>query len=455
MKTQPVIIAGAGLSGLTIAYELQKKGIPYQLMEAAPQAGGVIKSMHVDGYELDAGPNSIGATAETIAFIEELGLNDLLMEASAASKNRFLVRNGQLHAVSPHPLKILRSDYISAAAKFRLFTERFRKARTEKGEETVSSFVNRRFGREIAAYLFEPVLSGIYAGNPDNLSVQEVLPMLPEWEQKYGSVTAGLMKNMKAMGGRRIVAFKGGNAVLSERLLSLLTGPVRYNCAITGVTKGATDYIVQYNEDGHTGMLNADRVIFTTPAYSSAAAIAALDAPLSEALNNIHYPRMGVLHLGFGEEALAKAPAGFGFLVPHAAKKHFLGAICNSAIFPSRAPEGKALFTIFTGGAMQEQLFEQLGVEQLQEQIVREFMALLGLQTAPELQRFSEWKKAIPQLNTGHAEIRRQIKAFEQRYPGIQLAGNYVSGVAVPVIIKAAKDLASHPLNVHSPFSMD
>lgn len=439
MKTQPIIIAGAGLSGLTIAYELQKKGIPYQLMESAPQAGGVIKSLHIDGYELDAGPNSIGATPDTMAFFQELGLMDQLMEATAASKNRFLIRNDQLHAVSPHPLKILRSDYVSAGAKWRLFTERFRKAGNHSEEETVSSFVNRRFGREIGEYLFDPILSGIYAGNPDQLSIQEVLPMLPKWEKEYGSVTAGLMKNMKAMGGRKIVAFKGGNTVLVERLLSLLTGPVRFNCTITGVTKGATDYIVQYNEDGHTAMLNADRVIFTTPAYSTGAAISSLDASLSASLNNIHYPHMGVLHLGFGEEALSKVPAGFGFLAPHAAKKHFLGVICNSAIFPSRAPEGKTLFTIFTGGARQEQLFEQLSVEKLQEQVIREVMSLLGLQTPPELQRFSEWKKAIPQLNIGHAEIRRQIKAFEERYPGIQLGGNYVSGVAVPAIIQAAK----------------
>jgi oxygen-dependent protoporphyrinogen oxidase len=441
MKTQPVIIAGAGLSGLTIAYELQKKGIPYLLMESASQVGGVFKSLHIDGYELDAGPNSIGATPETLAFIAELGLQDVLMEATAASKNRFLVRNNQLHAVSPHPLKILKSAYISGGAKWRLFTEKFRKAGKANEDESVSSFVTRRFGKEINEYLFEPILSGIYAGNPDNLSIKETLPMLPRWEQEYGSVTAGLMKNMKAMGGRKIVAFKGGNEVLTERLRSLVT--VRFNCTVTGITKGATDYIVQYNENGHTAMLNADKVIFTTPAYSTGAAITSLDAELSAALNNIHYPHMGVLHLGFGEEALAKVPAGFGFLVPHAAKKHFLGAICNSAIFPSRAPEGKALFTIFTGGARQEQLFTQLGKEKLQQTVISEFMSLLGLQTPPELQYFSEWPKAIPQLNVGHAKIREQIKSFEQQYPGIHLAGNYVSGVAVPAIIQAAKTFSA------------
>jgi protoporphyrinogen/coproporphyrinogen III oxidase len=443
MKTQPVIIAGAGLSGLTIAYELQKREVPYIIMEAGPEVGGVVKSMHVNGFELDAGPNSIGATPETIAFIKELGIQGEMMEATAASKNRFLVRNNTLHAVSPHPLKIMQSKYIGVGAKWRLFTERFRKAGKPVAEESVSSFVNRRFGREINEYLFEPILSGIYAGNPDDLSIQEVLPMLPRWEQEYGSVTAGLMKNMKTMGGRKIVAFKGGNVILAERLRSLLNTHVRFNCAVTGVTQGAEDFIVQYNENGHTDMMNASRVIFTTPAYSTATAIAGLDAALAGSLNKIHYPHMGVLHLGFGEEALAKVPAGFGFLVPHAAGKHFLGAICNSAVFPSRAPKGKALFTVFVGGARQEELFTKLGVEKLQEVVVREFMSVLGLETPPELQRFSEWKKAIPQLNTGHAKIREQIVAFEQAHKGIQIAGSFVSGVAVPAIIQAAKKVAA------------
>jgi len=439
MQTQPVIIAGAGIAGLSIAYELEQKGIPYEILEAAPHAGGMMKSLHIDGYELDAGPNSLAASPEMIDYIARLGLHDQVLEAAAVSKNRFLVRDNKLHAVSPHPLKILSSDYISGGAKWRLFTERFRAPRPAAGEESVTSFVSRRFGREINEYLFEPILSGIYAGNPDLMSISEVLPMLPQWEKQYGSVTKGLMKNRKAMGGRKIIAFKGGNSVLTDKLLSLLTGKVRLNCAITGITRGASDYIIQYTENGQTGMLNAARVIFTTPAYSTSVAIQGLDAPLAAQLHDIHYPRMGVLHLGFGAEAQEKAPAGFGFLVPHAARKHFLGAICNSAVFPSRVPTGKTLFTVFLGGARQEKLFEQLGQEKLQQTVIAELMELLGLTSGPEMVHFSEWKRAIPQLNVGYAEIRQQIRFFEQRYPGVKLAGNYVTGVAVPAIIQAAK----------------
>lgn len=439
---QPVIIVGAGIAGLTVAYELQKKGIPYQILEAGDKAGGVIRSLHIDGYELDAGPNSIGATPDTLSFLTEIGLKDVVMEASAASKNRFLVRNGQLHGISPNPVKIISSKYVSSGAKWRLFTESFRKADKTTQEESVSSFVTRRFGAEIMEYVFEPVLSGIYAGNPDKLSIQEVLPILPKWEKTYGSVTKGMMKSKSEMGGRKIVAFKGGNQVLPEKLVSLLNTPLKLGAKVTGVTKGATDYIVQYEEHGQTQMLNAKQVIFTTPSYATAGAITTLDVDLSATLKDLHYPHMGVLHLGFGKEAKEKIPEGFGFLVPHAEHKHFLGAICNSAVFPSRAPEGKVLFTVFVGGAQQESLFEEMGATHLQATVVKEFMELLGLTTPPELQKFSEWQKAIPQLNVGFAATREKIKTFEKQYPGIIIAGNYVTGVSIPGIIAAAKGIA-------------
>jgi oxygen-dependent protoporphyrinogen oxidase len=440
---QPVIIVGAGIAGLSIAYELQKKGIPYQILEAGDKAGGVIRSMHINGFELDAGPNSIGATQDTISFLTELGLKDVVMEASAASKNRFLVRNGQLHSISPNPMQIIKTSYISGKAKWRLFTESFRKADTSKAEESVSSFVNRRFGPEIMQYLFDPVLSGIYAGNPDKLAIQEVLPVLPRWEREYGSVTKGMMKNKGAMGGRTIIAFKGGNEVLTDRLVSLLQTPVQTGCRVTGIVRGAEGYILQYEMGGQTQMQHAARVIFTAPSYATGPAIATLDAALGTSLAGIHYPHMGVLHLGFGAEAKEKVPEGFGFLVPHAEHKHFLGAICNSAIFPGRAPEGKVLFTVFVGGARQEDLFEKMGTAQLQETVVKEFMAVLGLTTLPEMQQFSEWKKAIPQLNVGFAGIRTQMKAFEQANPGLVIAGNYATGVSIPAIITEARAIAA------------
>jgi len=440
--TNTTIIAGAGIAGLTIAYELQKRNMPYLLMEAGPEAGGVVRSLHRNGFELDAGPNSIGATPATLAFFREIGLGSELLEATAAGKNRFLVRHGRLHPVSPNPVKILSSPYLSGTAKWRLFTERFRAPQPPAAEESVTAFVRRRFNQEICDYLFDPILSGIYAGDPARLSVNEVLPFLPEWEKEYGSVTKGLFRNKGLMAGRRIVAFKGGNQVLVQRLQTLLHEPVRYHCRITGVESAAAGYTVKYDAGGQTETIPAARVLFTTPAYATAGALQGLDPVLAHQLHAIHYPRMGVLHLGFDREAVRNMPQGFGFLAPAAVQLHFLGVICNSEIFPSRAPAGQVLFTVFTGGVQQEHFFDEMNDDALQQKILEELTTLLQLQRPPLLRHFSRWDKAIPQLNTGHRQVRAAVQDFEQRFPGIHISGNYLSGVAVPAIIQHAAVLA-------------
>jgi oxygen-dependent protoporphyrinogen oxidase len=443
MSEQPVLIVGAGLAGLSIAYELQQQQVPYLLLEASNHAGGVMRSLHEDGFELDAGANTIAASPEILSFFRKLGLEANILEATAASKHRFLIRNNQLHAVSPHPFKIMASSYLSRSSKWRLFTESFRKPAPATGEETVTDFVSRRFNKEIADYVFDPVLSGIYAGNPDRMSIAEVLPALPRWEREYGSVTKGLMKNKEAMGGRKIISFKGGNQLLTNRLEALLTTPVRFNCQVTGISGSDNNYMVSAIENGVAVSFPAAKVVLATPAYSTAATIVSLDSSVAALLRAIPYPRMGVLHLGFDADALPQPLDGFGFLVPHAENMHFLGAICNSAIFPEKAPAGKILFTVFLGGARQEQLFDQMSPEALQQQVIAEITSLLHLSAPPVMQRFSTWEKAIPQLNVGHVKLRSAVEDFEKKYPGIYIRGNYLQGVAIPALLQYAAVFAA------------
>jgi protoporphyrinogen/coproporphyrinogen III oxidase len=443
MSEKPVLIIGAGVAGLSIAYELQKQQVPYLVLEASNHAGGVMQSFSEKDFELDAGANTIAASPEILAFFRELGLEAEILEATAASKHRFLVRNNQLHAVSPHPFKIMASSYLSRGSKWRLFTESFRKSAATSGEETVTDFVSRRFNKEIADYVFDPVLSGIYAGNPDRMSIAETLPALPRWEQEYGSVTKGLMKNKAAMGGRKIISFKGGNQVLTNRLQQLLTTPVHLNCKVTGINEADSGYMVSAIENGVSASFPADRIVITSPAYCTAETIISLDAATAALLRNIHYPRMGVLHLGFDAAALPQPLEGFGFLVPHAEQQHFLGAICNSAIFPEKAPAGKILFTVFMGGARQEHLFDQLDPATWQQRVVEEITSLLHLSAPPVMQRFSTWEKAIPQLNVGHAKLRSAVADFEKKYPGIYIQGNYLQGVAIPALLQHAAVFAA------------
>ncbi|MBV8250966.1 MAG: protoporphyrinogen oxidase [Chitinophaga sp.] len=442
MPQQPVLIVGAGISGLSIAYELQQRQIPYQVMEASDHAGGVLKSLHVDGFELDAGPNSLAASPEMLTYLQQLGLGDKILVASASSKNRFLVRNNALHAVSPHPFKIIGSKYLSRASKWKLFTERFRKSVPPAGEESVSSFVTRRFNQEIAEYVFDPVLSGIYAGNPDKLSIAEILPMLPRWEKEYGSITKGLMKEKGTMGSRKIISLKGGNAQLGKALLDKLQTPVKFNCAVNTIQSTASGYEVGYIENGNLSLQEFSRIILTTPAYSTANMIEPLDLSLAGLLQALEYPEMGVFHLGYDAAAIGNPVDGFGFLVPNAEKLHFLGVICNAAIFPEKAPEGKVLFTVFTGGARLQHLLKEGDHAVLRQQILSELSQLLHISAAPVMQHFAVVKNAIPQLNVGFAQVRSAVEKFEHTWPGIHIAGNYVKGVAVPALIQYASQLA-------------
>lgn len=443
MPEQPVLIVGAGISGLSIAYELQRQQVPYVIMEASGRIGGVLKSLHVDGFELDAGPNSIAASPEMLQYLEDLGLGDKILVAAAASKNRFLVRNKQLHAVSPHPFKILGSKYLSGASKWKLFSERFRKPAPVKEEESVSEFIGRRFNKEIAEYVFDPVLSGIYAGDPDRLSIAEVLPMLPKWERTYGSVTKGLMKEKGALGGRKIISLSGGNGMLAMALASRLSVPVRLNCAVSAIRSAEGQYKITYIENGQQAEISAARVILTTPAYATAAMLQGLDAPLANRLKQVEYPEMGVLHVGYNAAAVARPVDGFGFLAPNAEHLHFLGAICNGAIFPGKAPQGKLLLTVFTGGARLQHLLRDTNHAVLQQNILGELSAILGISEAPVMQHFEVWQQAIPQLNVGHARLREQVRQFEAAHAGIHIAGNYLHGVAVPALVQYAASLAA------------
>ncbi|PUZ24462.1 oxygen-dependent protoporphyrinogen oxidase [Chitinophaga costaii] len=440
-KQHPVIVVGGGLSGLSLGYALQQQGVPYRVLEASGRPGGVIKSLHVAGFELDAGPNSIAMSPALRAYFEGLGLGELLVEASAAGKHRFLVRNNKVHAISPHPFKIISSRFLSGAAKWRLFTEIFRKRGAANTEETVADFVTRRFGKEIATYVFDPVLSGIYAGNVDRLSIQEVMPMLSDWEKQYGSVIKGMMKS-KGMGGRKIVTMKGGNGLLADRLGALLGKDLQLNNKVTGVWLAEDgSYELSVSINGLVSTLKASQVVFAAPAYATAYAIETLDYSLAAALRQIEYPAMGVLHLGYDKNELPAIPDGFGFLVPSAEQKHFLGLIYNSAIFPFKAPEGKVLFTVFIGGAQQQEVLQQ-PAEMLQQQVIAEVNALLGIKVQPVMKNFQVWEKAIPQLNVGYAEVRNKVARFEAGHPGLYVAGNYVQGVSVPNIISSAEKLA-------------
>lgn len=437
----PVIIAGGGIAGLTAAWWLHKKNIPFLLLEQSGGVGGKMQSESREGFIIEKGPNTVSLTPALQQLTESLQVQDQVLEAAPVGKNRYLLRNNQLFPLSPHPLKILTTPYLSATAKWKLFTERFVKIRQEEGEESVAAFFERRFGREIASAVIDPVLSGIYAGDITRLSMKEVMPALPKWERESGSVTKGLMKQSGILGGRKTISFKQGFGALATAIYEQIGDRVLLEARVRKISKQLDGYTVMYSRNGISETIPAQKIICTLPAYAAADILEAMDPVLPGLLNGISYPEVWELQLGFEKKYIGSSLDGFGFLVARKENKSFLGCIFSSSLFPGRAPAGKALFTVFIGGARQQLLVKSGDPSAVTAKAIAELQDILHIREEKCFEYLQVWRNAIPQFNVGYERIRAAISTFEKQYPGFYFGGNYVSGVALGDVIKHAAGL--------------
>lgn len=412
MTTQFVVI-GAGIAGLTAAYDLHQAGHEVVLLEGSSRVGGVIYSKRMEGFDLDLGPNSLLMTPALQDRITALGLEPDILEAASVSKNRYLVKDRVLHALSPHPLKLLQSRYLSWAAKGRLLTERFRAANAE-GEESVGAFFSRRFGKEITEAAADPIFSGIYAGDIHRLSLDQVLPVAAHWEREYGSVTKGILKEKGALkGGRKIINFRGGLQSLTDALALPLGERLRTNAWVTEILAAGGRFRVIHPQ----GVVEADRVVYT-------ANPAGFDG-----IPPIEYASVRTLHVTVPQDAL-DLPPGFGFLVPTRENLALLGCIFTSSIFPSKAPGGQVLLTVMMGGAHRaKELRDRPGA--LETAALADLKDILSIRGDLRVLHGHTWTAAIPQKNLGYTQVLGALRAYEEAHPGFRFAGNAVSGVSV------------------------
>jgi oxygen-dependent protoporphyrinogen oxidase len=419
------VVIGAGLAGLTAAYELQKKGLDVRVLEAESKVGGVIRSVREAGFELDLGPK--------------------VLPAAPLSKNRYLVKHKTLHALSPHPLKLLRSQYLSWPAKGRILTERFRtQGRGE--DESVAAFFSRRFGKEISEGVADPIFSGIYAGDIGMLSLDQVLPMLARWEQDYGSVTKGALSQKSALKGRSIISFEGGLESLTRALAAPLEGKIHKGSRVAAITAGADRYSIRYVREGREQVLEAGNLIYTAPLYSlgklswregetsgtgaGGAAYAGDFEALRRAAAQVIFAPVRTVHVAVGAEDAGEIPEGFGFLVPSREHLSLLGCIFSSAIFPSKAPPGQVLLTVMLGGVHRGTELLRSGAA-LQAAALDDLRTILRIRGEVRVLQETTWARAIPQKNLGYEQVLEAIQAFERAHPRCRFAGNGVSGVSV------------------------
>jgi oxygen-dependent protoporphyrinogen oxidase len=447
-----VAVVGAGIAGLTAAHRLKRQGYRVVVYEASERAGGVIRTERREGYLAELGPNSIVAGSAALAeLLTQLGLDSSRVEAQREAKKRYIVRKGRLVALPLSPSQLLTTRLLSNGAKLAIFGEPMVEPGDSPMEESVATFVRRRFNQEVLDYVANPFVGGIFAGDPEQLSARHALPRLHDLEHTHGSV-------MKAMGemlragrgsggppGQRLLSFKGGLQEITDALAKELRSELRVKAPATQIRTGPKGWTVSA---AYQAAELYDAVIYAAPAHCADEMDFSFEgADRVKTLASIDHPPVAVLALGFRREDVGHKLDGFGFLVPDVERRNVLGVVFSSSVFPGRAPEGHVLLTAFVGGVRNPDL-ANADLSTLTARVLDDLRLLLGVRGEPTFRAFHLWPKAIPQYTLSHGRFREIMDDAERRNPGFALAGSYREGVAVGDVIasagQAADRIAAH-----------
>jgi protoporphyrinogen/coproporphyrinogen III oxidase len=429
-----IAVIGAGAFGLSAARYLERAGLEVTVFEAAAFAGGAAHSRRDGEWLTEYGPNTLAAGADTVALLGELGVAGVV-EASAEASKRFLVKDGKPVALPMKPPHLLKSGLFSMRAKLALLREPLVKRKTDEVEESVADFVRRRLSDEWLATAVGPFISGVYAGDPEHLSLRYALPRMYNLEQEHGGLIRGAVK-LRSLGGRKLYGAPEGMSQIMARLAAPLAD-LRLETPVQGVIRSGENWMVR------TAAEEAlfERVVLALPARAAADLLEPMDAEVADTLRVVDYPPLVVVHHGYRRVDVTHPLDGFGMLIPREESFRTLGVLFPSTMFAGRAPENHVLLTSFVGGALDRGV-ARVPIEDITATVEAEHMRLLGLRGSPVWTHAYCVRHAIPQYNMGYGSILADLQAAEQRHPGLYLRGNYVGGIALPDRLHGGKALA-------------
>ncbi|HVK16277.1 MAG TPA: protoporphyrinogen oxidase [Fimbriiglobus sp.] len=446
-----VVVVGAGLSGLAVAFRLRqaRPELELTLLEGRDRPGGTVWTEHRDGFRLETGPNGfLDNKPGAVGLCRDLGLDNRLVAASEGSRrNRFVYIHDRLHKLPSSPPGILTTPLLSVGGKLALLREPFRRRPADApADESVTAFARRRFGKEAADVFMDALVTGIYAGDPEALSVRACFPRLAQFEDETGSVLRGFLRSMKAKkrdavargekpAPTRAWSFREGLRALVEALAGRVS--VKTGVRVTRVERTGAGWRVR--GEGNDSW-EADAVVLACPAYEQATALADLDAALADDLAAILYNRVAVVGLGY-RQADAQAPDGFGYIAPQHTRRDVLGVQWCSSIYPDRAPPGFVLWRVLCGGAGRPEVFDR-DDDALIGGCHREMQQALGVRGEPVFRQVVRWPRAIPQYHVGHLERVTRVEAAVGQHPGLFVAGNALHGVSMPDVAERAAVVA-------------
>lgn len=427
-----VIIIGAGINGLAIARQLAKKQHPYCVLEASDVVGGYIQSERVEGYGLEYGPNSLLCDSQTDAVLDEIGLRADTVPAAEVSKHRFIFKDGKYRKLPSSPPGLLLGGFFGWRTKWAVLAE-MRNRTTGPEDETLSAFFRRRFSQEIVDYPLNTFVAGIYAGDPDQLLVRKTFPILREYEREYGSVLRGAMKN-KSGERKRSVTFREGMQQLPRVLAEGLD--IRKNTPVSHIEPKRKGFRVILKNGS---AMEADQVVLSVPAFVAARLLKAEKPDFAAVLEQVDYPPMAVIHSAFPKAAVGVPLNGFGGLHPQRENLFTAGSIWSSSVFPNKASEGQVLLTTFVGGALYRER-ALLPESEIRRRATEELRRIYQISAPPSFQRFTLWRRAIPQYDAAILPVHAQAEAEEKN--GLWVGANWKDGISIADALKKAPKIA-------------
>jgi len=437
---KPIAVIGAGVTGLTAAFYLKRGGIPVVVYEASARVGGALQSVRKEGYLAEFGPNTILETSPRITqLICDAGLQSRRLDPDPHAGKRYLVRDKRPIAMPSSPLDFLKTRLFSARAKLAVAREPFVARRRDGKEESISEFVVRRLGREFLDRAIDPLVAGIYAGDPERLSVQQAFPKLDRLEKRYGSLIKGQIfgaRERKKLGevskdNAPKFSFDEGLQVLPDTLGKFLGDAIRLNSPVIKLARSAAGWTLHFR--GSAGEDGAEHSAVIYAGTASNLAKFRIESPTPVDLvsfSEIRHPPVASVVLGFRREDVAHPLDGFGMLIPRIEGFKILGAIFSSSLFPNRAPVSHVTLTSYVGGERHPEL-ASLPPEDLCVLACKDLSVMLGVKGRPTFKHCAFYPQAIPQYNVGYQRYRDLMSEIENSAPGLFFAGHYRDGISL------------------------
>ncbi len=461
-----VAVIGGGISGLSLVHRLfelsnrSAEPLEITLFEAANRLGGTIESEKREEFLLEKGPDSfISDKPWALDLCRKLGLESEIIGTRDENRKSFIVKDRKLlevpqgfYLIAPTDIgAFLKSGLFSVGGKLRMMFEPFIPRHQNGRDESVGSFIRRRFGRECLDRVGQPMIGGIYTGDPERLSILATMPRFRQMEEKYGSIVRGLLANAKqkkggfdkASGPRYslFLSFRDGMETLTKKITEMIPqNSIRLRCGIKKITRmPASDQWKLSTVSGED--LTFDAVCSTVSSKLMARMIQDLDMTLYERLNRINFESVATINFAFNRKDIKHPLNGFGFVVPKTENSALVACSFSSQKFNNRAPEDAVLFRVFAGGVFGKKIF-QVGDKELEELACRELRELLGIQAKPLFSSLSRYPDAMVQYELDHLELVSQIENNLNEHKGLFLTGSSYRGVGISDCVKDAGEQA-------------